>query len=200
MINKFSSSAPKETYREHYREYACWCQDINSWSNFFYCIILRVSEGELVLHQAEVWDSVDDHVTNYFIFFTLLYDDNIPFFFRARYSYDQVSVGNDTMEYPPSRHINTTLASKLCLITYFGFLSDKAIFNWAFKAILDCFGWFYSVMRLFQKIHITFWTNQMQNLNQSQLGHSPSPALSAVWYFPCYDWLFWLFWFWSFII
>ena len=48
---------------------------------------------------------------------------------RARYSYDQVSVGNDTMEYPPSRHINTTLASKLCLITYFGFLSDKAIFN-----------------------------------------------------------------------
>ena len=111
---------------------------------------------------------------------------------RARYSYDQVSVGNDTMEYPPSRHINTTLASKLCLITYFGFLSDKAIFNWAFKAILDCFGWFYSVMWLFQKIHITFWTNQMQNLNQSQLGHSPSPALSAVWYFPCYDWLFWL--------
>ena len=31
---------------------------------------------------------------------------------RARYSYDQVSVGNDTMEYPPSRHIDTTLASK----------------------------------------------------------------------------------------
>ncbi|XP_058967908.2 sugar phosphate exchanger 3 isoform X1 [Pocillopora verrucosa] len=30
---------------------------------------------------------------------------------RARYSYDQVSVGNDTMEYPPSRHINTTLAN-----------------------------------------------------------------------------------------
>ena len=31
-------------------------------------------------------------------------------------------------------------------------------------------------MWLFQKIHITFWTNQMQNLNQSQLGHSPSPC------------------------
>ena len=31
---------------------------------------------------------------------------------RVRYSYDQVSVGNDTMEYPHSRHINTTLASK----------------------------------------------------------------------------------------
>ena len=31
---------------------------------------------------------------------------------RARYSYDQVSVVNDSMEYPPSRHIDTTLASK----------------------------------------------------------------------------------------
>lgn len=30
---------------------------------------------------------------------------------QARYSYYQVSVGNDTMEYPPSRHINTTLAN-----------------------------------------------------------------------------------------